>query len=158
MAQYKIRHSCGHDATVQIYGTNVSGERERKAEWLATQPCTNCARAERMTDNELRNMISAEQAAVAGLPALEGTPKQVRWATTIRQDTLDSLRASLGKLGDALDDAMGIYQRIAARETSAGAWIDAKQGDGTRALLKRLRTPVDEAEFATIVAAGRTAK
>ena len=31
MAQYNIHHTCGHEETVQIYGTNVHGERQRKA-------------------------------------------------------------------------------------------------------------------------------
>ena len=31
MAQYNIHHTCGHEETVQTYGTNVHGERTRKA-------------------------------------------------------------------------------------------------------------------------------
>lgn len=40
--QYTILHACGHRAMSQIYGTNVHGERERKAAWLASKPCTAC--------------------------------------------------------------------------------------------------------------------
>ncbi len=44
MAKYEIKHTCGHTETVNICGTNVHGERERKAEWLASKPCYKCQR------------------------------------------------------------------------------------------------------------------
>ena len=44
MAKYEIEHTCGCVETVNICGTNVHGERERKAAWLASKPCYKCQR------------------------------------------------------------------------------------------------------------------
>jgi hypothetical protein len=160
MSLYLIDRACGHQEEVQIYGTNVNGERQRKAAWLATQPCTGCAREQCSQERQGRNAAAAAQAAADGLPALEGTPRQVAWATTIRQDTLNSLRASVARShGDSavIDGAMAIYRRIAARETSAAAWIGAQQGEcDPRAVLRQHRTPADDAEAKAVLAGARS--
>src|SRR5690625_6977835 len=74
MAKYTINHTCGHEVTIQLYGKHT--ERDRKIAWLETQRCRHC-------ENEAANKAAAERAEEAGLPALEGTEKQVAWATTI---------------------------------------------------------------------------
>jgi hypothetical protein len=157
MAQYEISHQCGHTETVQIYGTNVSGERRQRAAWLATQPCKNCRPEQQQRDHEARNEAAAAQAAEDGLPDLTGTPKQVAWAVTIRQETLAHLRQGLGRYDDGTAEAaMDLYRRIAARETSASAWIDAHQAGETRQLMKRHQTEQDAEDSRTIMAARKT--
>ena len=47
MAKYDIIHTCGHTETHEIVGTDVNGERARKAAWLATTICRECYRASR---------------------------------------------------------------------------------------------------------------
>lgn len=44
MAKYEITHTCGCVETVNICGTNVNGERERKAAWMESKPCYKCQR------------------------------------------------------------------------------------------------------------------
>lgn len=86
MAKYSIVHTCGHEETVQIYGTNVHGERTRKAEWLESKPCRNCER-EALREDML-----------AGAAELNGSDKQVAWANDLRDKAIKEARELLAKL------------------------------------------------------------
>ena len=86
MAQYNIRHTCGHEETVQIYGTNVHGERTRKAEWLESKPCRDCER-EAMREE---NLIGAVE--------LTGSDKQTAWANDLRTKAIGDVKAKLAKI------------------------------------------------------------
>lgn len=48
MGKETITHSCGHEQVHQLYGKH--SDRDRKAEWLSRQLCTDCWRQEK--DNE----------------------------------------------------------------------------------------------------------
>lgn len=86
MAQYNIHHTCGHEETVQIYGTNVHGERQRKAEWLESKPCRDCERKAMRDEN------------LAGAAELEGSEKQVSWANDLRAKAIGDIKAKLAKI------------------------------------------------------------
>lgn len=79
--QTNITHSCGHRTTVQLYGTNSHGERDRKAAWLATVPCPACAKVERGEERAELNKQTAQDAAANDWPTLTGTERQIPWAT-----------------------------------------------------------------------------
>lgn len=80
MAKYYITYKCGHEATVQINGTNVHGERESKAAWYGTIDCPACKAAKTAKANK-----------DAGMADLEGSPKQIAWAESIRGEFLPEL-------------------------------------------------------------------
>lgn len=105
MAQYNIRHTCGHEETVQVYGTNVHGERQRKAEWLESKPCRDCERKATRDEN------------LAGAAELEGSEKQVNWANDLRAKAIGDIKAKLAKIGT---------QYIAAPQ----GWKDAQRKAG----------------------------
>lgn len=86
MAQYNIHHTCGHEETVQIYGTNVHGERTSKAEWLESKPCRDCERKEMRDEN------------LTGAAELEGSEKQVNWANDLRAKAIGDIKAKLATL------------------------------------------------------------
>ena len=86
MAQYNIHHTCGHEETVQIYGTNVHGERQRKAEWLESKPCRDCERKAMRDEN------------LAGAAELEGSEKQISWANDLRAKAIGEIKAKLAKI------------------------------------------------------------
>lgn len=86
MAQYNIHHTCGHEETVQIYGTNVHGERQRKAEWLESKPCRDCERKAMREEN------------LSGAAELTGSDKQINWANDLRAKAIDDIKAKLAKL------------------------------------------------------------
>ncbi|GAA0719555.1 hypothetical protein Drose_05865 [Dactylosporangium roseum] len=85
MAQYDIMHSCGHEQTHQIYGTDVRGERKREAERLARRPCKDCWKAGRDADRAAKVAAYVD---VTALPALTGSERQTVWAAKIRVDGL----------------------------------------------------------------------
>ena len=105
MAQYNIRHTCGHEETVQIYGTNVHGERTSKAEWLESKPCRDCERKAMRDEN------------LAGAAELEGSEKQVSWANDLRAKAIGDIKAKLAKIDT---------QYIAAPQD----WKDAQRAAG----------------------------
>ena len=69
--------------------------------------------------DELRKLAAAQErataastaAAAAGIPVLVGTPKQVAWAATIRQEYLDEVLC-------------GVADNVIEREARASWWID----------------------------------
>lgn len=76
--KYDITYACGHTGTVNLYGPNK--ERERKISWLESRClCKECEEAE----NAKRR---AEEKAQLGLPELEGSEKQVKWADDLRHE------------------------------------------------------------------------
>lgn len=98
MAWQYPRHVCGHAGErYQAYGK--LDERERRLAAIESRPCPECRKA-----------AADKAAAEAGLPALQGSAKQVAWASEIRERALRLLPP----------------ERMAAArpETSARWWID----------------------------------
>ena len=91
--KYEITYSCGHTETVQIYGTNVHGEREKKADWLAKHHvCSACLKADREAAK-----AAAERAKANGMT--EGSDKQMAWACDIIEDAARHTDINLRALG-----------------------------------------------------------
>lgn len=141
MAQYTITHACGHEHTHQLYGKTAG--RERKEQWLASGVCPACYKAEQEAKRQAANEAAQAANASAGLPALEGTPKQIAWAETIRAgyaEQIDQIKARLEAAG-GLDKlrTQSPAEKVAAFErqlasmdallakVSAAWWIDHRQ-------------------------------
>lgn len=128
MAIYEIEHACGHTAERQIYGTNVRGEREEQARRMANQPCAACYRATQ--DNKAaaqKNKIIAKAAALTeGLQVadLEGSEKQIPWASSIRAQAIFDIDDQYDGPEDAQTRTAAI--RVAVRIKSASWWIDQR--------------------------------
>ncbi len=144
MAQYSVRHQCGHGVTHCLYGPEAG--RTRRIEWLETVDCLECAR-------EVRSGLAADSSARAGLPPLAGSPKQIAWAEKLRADALAAgenqvalreigldhnfLKAARAA-GVDLDEIRRRYPALAAAaqkarsgletQTSARWWIDNRDG------------------------------
>jgi len=78
-----IDHSCGHRASHSIYFYNAQ-DRDNQISKLERDVCPNCYFAE-------QGKLAAVTAAEQGLPALEGSEKQISWAETIRQKKLPAI-------------------------------------------------------------------
>ncbi|QHJ77139.1 MAG: hypothetical protein [Bacteriophage sp.] len=118
MAKYYITYKCGHEATVQINGTNVHGERERKAAWYGTIDCPECKAANTAKTNKN-----------AGMADLDGSPKQVAWAESIRGELLPELdqeRQGCAEHGATAEQLAQIDTVLAwlRDQQSAAWWID----------------------------------
>lgn len=120
MANYAITHTCGHTTTHNIVGTDARGERGQKAEWLASQPCVECARAAKAAEHK----AAAEEAAAAtaDMVALKGSDKQVAWAMTIRAAARAAVDAKVA--GVTLNDAQAAALNALWAQADAGWWID----------------------------------
>ncbi|MDR1496978.1 MAG: hypothetical protein LBS59_00995 [Puniceicoccales bacterium] len=82
MSKYQIVHSCGHDHTYNLLGKH--NDRDRKAEWLADQPCPECRRAADKAARESQNLEMGRINRENGAVPLDGTDAQVGWAESIR--------------------------------------------------------------------------
>ncbi len=131
MSIYKITHSCGHTVEHQIYGTNVHGEREKKAAWLESRLCYDCykqAEAEK----------AAKASEDANLPELTGSKKQIAWATDIRAKAAFAINEMRAKIAANTNTSEINLKQIAAVESvldelcsrsSAKWWIDNRGED-----------------------------
>ncbi len=141
MAQYTITHTCGHDHVHQLYGKTA--DRERKEQWLASGVCPTCYKAEQDAKRQAANEAAQAANAEAGLPALEGSEKQIAWAETIRAgyaEQIDQIKARLDAAGglDTLRtqspaEKVAAFQRqllcmdALLQKASAAWWIDHRQ-------------------------------
>lgn len=64
MAKYYVTYKCEHEGTVDIFGTNVNGEREKKAEWYKTCLCPDCYKKAQEAEQQAKmtegNMVEKE--------------------------------------------------------------------------------------------------
>ena len=135
MAEYGVRHACGHDEVHRLYGPGK--ERDRKIEWLETTICSECYKAQQAAARETASKQAAKANADAGLPALTGSDKQVAWAETIRRPVVDALIKTRDKVASANRpqwaserahvEAVKALATVAGEiiaQTSAKWWID----------------------------------
>lgn len=87
--QYIVKYACGHEGTVTLFGPSKT--RESRLRWLSTQSCPKCEKEAREEQHRKENEESAHLAEEWELPRLNGTPKQIAWANTIRVQFIDKL-------------------------------------------------------------------
>lgn len=108
MGKYTIKHVCGHDENVQLFGK--MSYRDHMETWLSSKPCPAC-RA-KIAEEKIRDITGGEE-----MPKLTGSEKQVAWASTIRADLIDQIFLS----GDIDRDEA---TRLVASVTKARDLID----------------------------------
>lgn len=102
MAKYTVKHICGHDHTHILFGKGT--DRQRKLEWLSTVDCPECYKAKQQAEKDAANEQAKKENQEAGLPELvDGTPKQVAWAETIRANKVVSLNNLLKELKEFIE-------------------------------------------------------
>lgn len=77
-----VTHKCGHEELVELFGKG--SERQRKIDRMESEECPEC-RAEH----------AVERDRAMGLSELQGSPKQVAWASDIRQEMLDRVASEV---------------------------------------------------------------
>lgn len=99
--------------TIQLFGKIA--DRERRIEWL--ERCGLCSECKKeQTAEEIR------QAEAAGLPELEGSEKQIAWATKIRNGYLPDAKEAMKK-SNGHPRAKAWYDWFIG-QTKASFWID----------------------------------
>lgn len=137
MAWYYGTYSCGHEGRVNIIGPHK--DREWKKENAFSKMCPDCYQDHLKKQRELEKIEAEEKAKELGLPELQGTPKQVAWANTIRQNILTSLEEfaeNEGKINSfnftyeqslAKEDMQKIINYIAFNCIKANWFIDRRR-------------------------------
>lgn len=132
MASTYITYKCGHSDNVQIYGTNVHGERDRKAAWYGTIDCPDCKKAE-----------AAQWCADNGCATLAGSDKQVAWAEAIRREAIAGLEIAADMIpADAPEAVRRQASEVidgAKAETRASWWIDNRDSGNVRGAIDYYR-------------------
>ena len=151
MAKYDITYSCGHSATIQLYGKTE--EREKKIKWLESEGfCPECYK-KYQREEAARKAAEILEAAGITFPELTGTEKQIEYAKNLRNayiadegkeiifyaendKLLKDHHDELSTAFKVFDSALKIYNtkcdliRIALHETDAGTVITALRDGG----------------------------
>lgn len=114
--KYTITYSCGHNGTVNLFGPGK--ERERKIYWYENNgECPDCRQARLQAENQK----AAEESGAHNWPELEGTEKQIAWATTIRLDLYkEKASRDLGEYRELFETCV---DETMSEHTQAGWWI-----------------------------------
>ena len=90
MAKYDVRFSCGHVATICLYGKEA--DRQRKIAWYEENGlCPDCYRKQQEEEKKAAAEKAAAEASSLGLPELIGSPKQIAWADKIRVGIVNTI-------------------------------------------------------------------
>lgn len=143
MAKATITCTCPECGATHYYTAMCHNRREADswehyhADEATTRLCPDCyakQRAEqRAEEREAENKAAADKAGEFGLPALTGSEKQVAWATTIRQNALDSaLMESAGRTTAGMNEKGRAFVAgvIAKMSAEAKWWIDHRDDAG----------------------------
>ena len=137
---------CGRTFTRE----KICGNRADANEWVSWAEdhpglCPDCWREELEEDRRAASARSAKENAEHGLPSLVGSEKQIAWAEKIRNEYVkasDKLAAQFeesyqrakargredaDELKNKLDQVYSTFRQAFFAETSAKAWIDARQ-------------------------------
>lgn len=82
--KYEILHSCGHVATVQLYGK--AELREKQKQNLEKEICDECFEKQETQKDEAK-----------GYPELTGSQKQINWAKKLRRKQFEAIGEKLKK-------------------------------------------------------------
>lgn len=107
---HRITHSCGHQQEHYIIG-EYAADYHRQAARLSRGKCDDC----RMQATALIASQTRTAALELGLVPLEGSPKQIAWAETIRAKRISVLQRNN-------DEAVIVVARIA----DAKWWIERR--------------------------------
>lgn len=115
MANYTITYACGHEGSVNLYGSY--DERDRKIAWLETQDCPHCkkARIKARVDS-----ITEEK----NLPALTGSEKQIAWAKEIRAFYMDYYDTFASVVKTSKPEMLTVIRDWLVGHTDSKFWID----------------------------------
>lgn len=118
--KYEVTYACGHTGEVNLYGKGE--ERERKLEWLKTQLCPACEKAEREKRYDAEAKEAKEKADELGLPELQGSEKQVKWALTIRENMIEKVMSHV----DTNQPEQQAFVDWMCSQNNARFWIDSR--------------------------------
>lgn len=146
---FRIKFTCGHTETKDLSDT-PAGKRKARAFGLGKNfVCKKCFAAQGQDDLEKKNtqvLVAAQGFEEEhGLPVLEGTEKQVSWATRTRYEALtEILDADPDKLSQPAEQVIEVSKSL----TRAGWWLDNTTDKELTVedLVELITTGIDEAD------------
>ena len=122
--KYDVTYTCGHVATIQLYGK--TSERESRIKYLEGNcDCPECYKAQKEAERKAENEKSAEAAETRGMQELSGSPKQVAWANTIREKVMAYIDKTMSIEDERVKNLIQ-YINTSADTKSASWWIDRR--------------------------------
>nr|DAO36047.1 MAG TPA: hypothetical protein [Caudoviricetes sp.] len=122
--KYDVTYTCGHIATIQLYGK--TSEREERIKWLEDNcVCPECYKAQKEAERKAENEKAAEAAKNRGTQELSGSSKQIAWANTIREKALKYIDEKMN-LEDERVKKLIEYINNSTITKSASWWIDRR--------------------------------
>jgi len=124
-----VLHSCGHKEGHTF--TGPKWKKARDAEWQKSQACTACWSLSQAEEQEAN-------CAVPDLPGLDGAPRQVSWARSLRAAVLARVKLEAWRMDQersrkGLEPATGRYLALVLppllARTDAAWWIDHREAD-----------------------------
>lgn len=136
---------CGHEGWVEVDYDRSATDREERAKYLFSLDCKECYKKKRSEAIKVENERTAKLAKERGYPELEGSEKQVAWATTIRNDFIgryksflenekyrvEKLKKDLGeedlkKADEYLELIPTVFNHLIKNKTKSTFWIDIR--------------------------------
>lgn len=128
-----ICKTCGREFTVKAKRANRA-EADNFKEWAerTVDECPDCGKKRFQQEIDEANAEAAKSAESMGLPELKGSPKQIAWATTIRQDAMERVLQDIDDKADTSSEegqnakalCTGFLFYLARTKTQAAWWID----------------------------------
>lgn len=155
---YCICKTCGQEFTARITGANRN-DADFKASWASKNydECPACfaermkkGREEKQKEYDRQNAEAMLRAEDQGLPKLNGTPKQIAWATSIRENCLSMFDKAISegktlngdpklmKIAKRARIAIIDYQDGDIDTLSAAFWINNRERQALKKLIQRI--------------------
>ncbi|MFE7151463.1 hypothetical protein, partial [Heyndrickxia sporothermodurans] len=151
MAWYYGTFSCGHEGRVSIIGPTK--DRQWKADREFEGLCEDCYTKSREEAKERKRQEALRLAEEMELPELQGTAKQIAWAVTLRQETIERFEELLEMSdtdfsfeGKTKDDIKKVLHYLLETKTTASFYINNR----FEQTFKLIETYFDEASNADI--------
>lgn len=139
MSKYNGTFRCGHEGVIDIIGPTK--DRQWKADYYFSGLCPKCQKEKEIKQREQENKKNREEALELGFPELEGTPKQVEWAITIRQNFYRHIFDHISKTRDkhfkgfkygenktiTLEAISHIIDSLVKNNINAAYWIEHRE-------------------------------
>lgn len=127
---------CGHEVSVEVGGYSEEYRQDMANNEISERMCPECYK--KMIEEKRK--AAEKEAGNMGLPELEGTPKQINWALSIRSDAIKELTPVIDYaqelLGKNPQNEVAKKFFYAAQDliqmTSASDWIDRRNGSFIR--------------------------
>lgn len=154
MAWYYGTFACGHEGRVNIIGPVK--DRQWKADNRFSGLCPECYAKALQERREKENAEAAEKAKEMELPELQGTPKQIAWANTLRQKRLEEfeelsqkgeqeLNYIQGEHGISTEDIENTKEYMMKEKNKATYYIDLREYT-IYYIIKGLKKEIDSIE------------